>query len=252
MRMTYELKIVLFGIIAGMALMLISSVSDSVGCGPPPQCPPCYSWNGSQCVGGCPCACWTCDASRNSCVLWGCGPNDLCCTNIYTGECRCCNWKNCQDCNILDGTCMSACNPNLCQDCNQTTGQCYVRCDANECEECVEGMCQNCLERYGLCCACENGSCIPCPCWDKGGPIEGSIDVGTDIALCQSTWFQSWITDRDHYRVDCPYSYDEYPYDGIFYSWDQSPGSNPSTGTYTPPTNEPYVYWQAPSCIGTI
>jgi hypothetical protein len=126
MKRSYELKIVLLGIITGMVLMLISSVSDTVGCGPPPQCPPCYSWNGSQCVGGCPCTCWTCDASRNSCVLWGCGPNDLCCTNIFDGTCHCCNVKNCMtDCNVLTGICKSACEPEqTCED-----GQC-------KCNEC--------------------------------------------------------------------------------------------------------------------
>jgi len=76
--------------------------------------------------------------------------------------------------------------------------------------------------------------------------------VETDIPLCLTTVFDSLVSDEDHWHRDCPDKYDAYPYDSLTYMWDQIPGSNPSIGIFIGDKTQSSVYWQAPSCIGSI
>jgi hypothetical protein len=176
------------------------------------------------------------------------------------------------------------CDPNQCQDCNTTTNTCQacdvvdpnkrccypydgVRhccklnepccngscCDPTECEACVDGICQNCMERFGDCCKCENGNCTECWCWDEGQSIEGQItDVENNVPLCYNTGFSSLVWDEDHWLRDCPDHFDGYVLDTLTYWWDQTPGSSPAPGRYTSNQEQSYVSWQAPPCIGTV
>lgn len=76
--------------------------------------------------------------------------------------------------------------------------------------------------------------------------------MSEEISLCGGDVFEAQVSDSDRWHRDCPSSLDGYPYDSLTYNWQQIAGSNPQLGTYKTPTNEQFVYWQAPPCIGTI
>jgi ribosomal protein L37E len=92
-------------------------------------------------------------------------------------------------------------------------------------------------------CACIN--------WDDGTDITGTISVSNAV-LCQKVTHNSYIVDPDHWCCACG---DGTVGDTITYSWYKSSGTNPQTGTFTPPTSGDgvsSVEWTAPPCTGTV
>jgi hypothetical protein len=101
-----------------------------------PQCPPCYYWNGSDCI-------------------YGCDPDR--CETCKQGVCKStCDSDNCERCNG-SGSCESTCDPNQCEQCDGQ-GNCESKCDPNKCEEC-DGQ-GNCVSTCRECDTCIEGICF--------------------------------------------------------------------------------------------
>lgn len=86
-----------------------------------------------------------------------------------------------------------------------------------------------------------------------GSEISGSVTVQS-AKLCEQKTHTSSISDEDHWVTDCDSVSEGHPSDSITYSWSwsETPGTNPQTGTFVPPTNQSSVTWQAPPCTGTV
>jgi hypothetical protein len=128
-------RVVLF--LAG-AFLLLSPIQNFVGACPP-QCPPCYYWNGSRCVWGC--------ASGYFCCNYKCCKNGNSCCNNQT----CCNTDNCYKCQ--GSNCVSECDPDTQYCCGGTccsndncctNGQCLSTCWTPESVPASAEVCPDC------------------------------------------------------------------------------------------------------------
>lgn len=178
------------------ALLLLSLFTPpTAGC--PPQCPPCYYWDGSDCVYGCyPNRCEVC---KNGICQSKCD-SDNCMVCNGSGSCvSACYSPGCLECDG-HGFCESSCDPNLCEECDGQ-GNCVDRCDTNECRQCDgQGSCtyqcdeDQCLEcdGQGNCESwCDALQCLECDgqgnCPVCGGDPDKCCDNGTCVDKCTNT-----------------------------------------------------------------
>jgi len=156
-------------VIFAIVLLCFSAVATAC---PPPQCNPCYTWNGERCVWDCSTGQTCCGGSccsNECCNDTCCNPGDNCCNNSCCSN-ECCNNVCCPsgyDC--CDG--LTCYNPATTKCCNEGTGHTCptgtICCEGDCCypelsEVCCDGTCEiECTEEeYGNCNEIED---IPCP-----------------------------------------------------------------------------------------
>ena len=147
------------------ALLLLLSAIQNCARACPPQCPPCYYWNGQHCI-------------------YGCNPDR--CETCKQGECQStCDSENCQRCNG-SGSCESTCDPNQCEQCDGE-GNCESSCDPNQCEVCDgQGNCESTCDP-DQCEECDGqGNCEVC-----GGDPDKVCCEGSCEPICEQTGYDA-------------------------------------------------------------
>jgi hypothetical protein len=147
------------------AFLLLSPIQNFVGACPP-QCPPCYYWNGSRCVWGCAsgqfCCNNTCCNNGNSCCN-----NQTCCN---TNNCKKCQGSQCvSKCTDTQYCCGGTCIPWEKWCCGGTT-PCDTECCGDKCCSETQFCCgdETCCNANEVCCFTLGGQyyCKP-PCSDQ-------------------------------------------------------------------------------------
>jgi hypothetical protein len=156
-------------VVSFAALLLLLSAIQNLATACPPQCPPCYWWNGSRCVN-------MCDTGQYCCEGNCCNNGTTCCSGhcCDPDSCMTCQNKNCKfRCDpsseyCCEGTCIpyeqwccdgTPCDTECCGDeCCSSSEKCCSDTDNDYCcsqdETCCDGSC--CDSATELCC---DGTC---------------------------------------------------------------------------------------------
>ena len=193
---------------ANRLLLLSDCAKPRAAC--PPQCPPCYWWDGSGCE-------WDCDTGEFCCDGTCCSTGTTCCQGscCHPDDCETCQGSKCKStCNLetqhcCGGTCIAwekwccdgtPCDRPCCTDtdtdycCPQGKPCCDGSCcDPCDCEECVDGSCVDICDP-DECEVCQDGSCVDrCPLYEFCLECDGS---GNCLSKCNSDLCQVCINDE--------------------------------------------------------